>query len=180
LENGADVNLRNETGATPLFLASQRGDPKLVKQLLHNGCDVNVTDQDMNNCLHAALSSCLELEDPTHPINDRLKSIYLLISGGVPTNKLNRVSWSSISPSTHPFLLLVYHHSIHYVHVQMDQSPVDLSEKIGRVRFFLEKENRFMNLRMLDLYNLALKVPHILAPPSHIITFFTECYIFVL
>ena len=40
---GADVNLRNKFGVTPLFVASQNGHAEVVKLLLAGKADVNVT-----------------------------------------------------------------------------------------------------------------------------------------
>ncbi|CAG0907169.1 unnamed protein product, partial [Cyprideis torosa] len=44
IENGAEVNVRDEWGQTPLLLASRRGHHSLVQVLLSHGADVLATD----------------------------------------------------------------------------------------------------------------------------------------
>jgi ankyrin repeat protein len=46
IENGADVNARDEEGNTPLILASFYASPKCVALLLDNGADANVANED--------------------------------------------------------------------------------------------------------------------------------------
>lgn len=42
LERGADINIQNEEGYTPLMKAIYRENPETVKLLLDNGADVNI------------------------------------------------------------------------------------------------------------------------------------------
>jgi ankyrin repeat protein len=41
----ADINLRDEGGQTPLFVASQRGHCDVLKCLLSSGADINLRDE---------------------------------------------------------------------------------------------------------------------------------------
>ncbi len=45
IEAGADVNLRNCSGVTPLMMASQNGHTEVVNLLLANNADVNAADK---------------------------------------------------------------------------------------------------------------------------------------
>ena len=54
LENGADPNLQDNTGWTPLYAAVQEENFDLVKLLIENGADVNVQDKDGWAPLHYA------------------------------------------------------------------------------------------------------------------------------
>ncbi len=54
IENGADVNARNEIGWTPLHLASYWGCTKIAKLLIENKADVNAKDVCGNTPLHLA------------------------------------------------------------------------------------------------------------------------------
>ena len=46
LENGAEVNMENDKGATALLVAACTGDSEIVKILLEKGADVNASTQD--------------------------------------------------------------------------------------------------------------------------------------
>jgi len=51
LDNGADVNARDDVGTPALMLAARRGQVTLVKLLLDRGADVRATDQYGNTVL---------------------------------------------------------------------------------------------------------------------------------
>lgn len=57
LEEGADVNLRDERGRTPLILAAKNGKAQAVKLLLDLGADASLTDPKGRNALAYALDS---------------------------------------------------------------------------------------------------------------------------
>ncbi|XP_054836541.1 KN motif and ankyrin repeat domain-containing protein 4 [Eublepharis macularius] len=55
---GADINLQDDTGLSPLMVACQYGNIEIVKLLLsHPGCDSNLTDKAGNSALSIALKS---------------------------------------------------------------------------------------------------------------------------
>ena len=56
LKAGADVNIANNDGQTPLMVAVKRGSISLVALLIHYGADVNVVDNNGMNPL--ALTAC--------------------------------------------------------------------------------------------------------------------------
>jgi ankyrin repeat protein len=54
LESGANANLRNGEGQTPLHLATQLGDCDIMRLLLDRGADVDVQDRRRSTPLHLA------------------------------------------------------------------------------------------------------------------------------
>ena len=42
--NGIDIDTKNSDGATSLILAAANGKDDIVKELINNGADVNITD----------------------------------------------------------------------------------------------------------------------------------------
>ena len=52
LDHGADVNVKDEDGETPLFCASNNGHKEIVKLLLEHGADVNAKNNYGNSPLH--------------------------------------------------------------------------------------------------------------------------------
>jgi ankyrin repeat protein len=54
LENGANVNVKDEDGCTPLHFASMEGQDAVVSLLLENGADVNAKNDYGNTPLHKA------------------------------------------------------------------------------------------------------------------------------
>ena len=57
VENGSDVNARNETYSTPLHRASLLGCAESVQLLINHGADVSAQDWDHKTPLHLASSS---------------------------------------------------------------------------------------------------------------------------
>nr|XP_060629613.1 KN motif and ankyrin repeat domain-containing protein 4 [Anolis sagrei ordinatus]XP_060629614.1 KN motif and ankyrin repeat domain-containing protein 4 [Anolis sagrei ordinatus]XP_060629615.1 KN motif and ankyrin repeat domain-containing protein 4 [Anolis sagrei ordinatus]XP_060629616.1 KN motif and ankyrin repeat domain-containing protein 4 [Anolis sagrei ordinatus] len=58
LSSGADINLQDDTGLSPLMVASQYGNMDIVKLLLdHPGCDTTLNDKAGNSALSMALKS---------------------------------------------------------------------------------------------------------------------------
>jgi len=55
--HGANVNMRNKNGQTPLHLASQSFLPSSLVRLLTFGADVDAQDDDNMTPLHVAISS---------------------------------------------------------------------------------------------------------------------------
>lgn len=52
-EVGASINLRNNQGETPLFMAAYLNLPDVVERLLEHGADPNIMSNEMRNPLHA-------------------------------------------------------------------------------------------------------------------------------
>ncbi|KAJ7332648.1 hypothetical protein JRQ81_014828 [Phrynocephalus forsythii] len=78
LSCGADINLQDDSGLSPLMVASQYGNVEIVKLLLaHPGCDATLTDKAGNSALSLALKSahteiaeCLQTHiQHTRPLN---------------------------------------------------------------------------------------------------------------
>jgi len=59
IAKGADVNVRNESGATPLHEAARRGYKEIVEFLIEKGAQINAKDEDGMTPLAEAL-----LNDP--------------------------------------------------------------------------------------------------------------------
>ena len=62
LRNGADVNIKDETGLTPLIIACQNGACELAVILLQYGADVNLCSSDGNTALHHLIEHCDDLQ----------------------------------------------------------------------------------------------------------------------
>lgn len=57
MEANAFVNIKNETGKTPVYLASSKGKVKAVKFLLLYGADINARDEHLKSPLMAAIEA---------------------------------------------------------------------------------------------------------------------------
>lgn len=61
IENGADVNVRNKEGVTPLEIAVQKQDVKTVKLLTANGADIHTKDTNGNSPLSLSMNASTEM-----------------------------------------------------------------------------------------------------------------------
>ena len=53
-ERGADINKANNDGATPLFIASEKGRAEVVRVLAERGVDINKANNDGESPLRSA------------------------------------------------------------------------------------------------------------------------------
>lgn len=60
LKGGADINARNNSNQTALYVAIDTGRKEIAKWLIENGADVNAKDKDGNTALDYARSSRLQ------------------------------------------------------------------------------------------------------------------------
>nr|XP_034330634.1 uncharacterized protein LOC105344498 isoform X7 [Crassostrea gigas] len=100
LSNGADINLCNKNGATPLYIACQNGHNSTVQLLLSNGADLNLCDEDGTSPLFVACQ------------NGHNSTVKLLLSNGADINLCREDGVSPLSiacfnghDSTVPLLL---------------------------------------------------------------------------
>jgi ankyrin repeat protein len=96
---GADVNVRDAYGATPLFAAAGHGHPEVVRLLLQSGADALVLDDRGETALAYSIAS----GSPNSPACDEL-----LINAGCLPKQANPLThtWSSLTAASHVKLLL--------------------------------------------------------------------------
>ncbi|KAF4928951.1 Ankyrin-3 [Colletotrichum viniferum] len=74
LDAGADINLEDRDGDTPLILAAREGDADCVKFLLDHGADIFHTNHDNENALQSAIEYGGD-DDCTRVLIDRISEI---------------------------------------------------------------------------------------------------------
>jgi ankyrin repeat protein len=74
IEDGADVNAKNDDGNTALMMASWNGHIEVVRFLLKNGADVNAKNNDDNTALQTA------------SMNGRTETVAMLLNNGADVN----------------------------------------------------------------------------------------------
>jgi uncharacterized protein len=84
LESGADLNARDEEGATPLLVAAEFGRLGTVEMFLGRAADMEARDNDGNTPLIAAACDCAEATMP-----DTFDVIKLLLEKGANINARN-------------------------------------------------------------------------------------------
>lgn len=78
LQNGADINAPSENGWTPLMLAILHGSFGIVKLLLEQGADPNVTTRSEENPSRSALAVAIR--------NGRLEAVQALVAYGADSD----------------------------------------------------------------------------------------------
>ncbi|XP_034949607.1 putative ankyrin repeat protein RF_0381 [Chelonus insularis] len=89
LENGANVNLRNENGITPIINAAWKNNLGMIKLLLKYGADVTNADSSGRTVLHFTIMGCIDhIYTSLTFCMDRTKAkiVKLLISKGADVN----------------------------------------------------------------------------------------------
>jgi ankyrin repeat protein len=85
ISQGADINVKNGTGATPLHVAIANGKIETANLLIQKGADVNTKDIKGNTPLHAAA------------VKGDIKTANLLISKGADVNVENKYGLTPVS-----------------------------------------------------------------------------------
>jgi ankyrin repeat protein len=80
IENGANVNLKNESGSTALMIAVSNGMLDFVKLLIKHGADVNALDVESNSSLHIACNTMI----------DNFEIVKMLIESGAKVNSRDK------------------------------------------------------------------------------------------
>lgn len=77
LQHGASPRARDESGMTPLIVASGHGETAVVRLLLDNGADIEAVDHDGRTALIAAACECFSIDMP-----DTADSMRILLDHG--------------------------------------------------------------------------------------------------
>ena len=85
IEHGADIETRDEEGATPLMRAAEFGQTGIVRELLKHGANVGAEDKYGNTALITAACQCASIDMP-----ETLPSMKLLLEKGADVNAKNR------------------------------------------------------------------------------------------
>jgi ankyrin repeat protein len=56
VENGADINLRDDFGNTALHFAIRKGDPFIIHYLIDWGADINIPNTERDSPMHWIIS----------------------------------------------------------------------------------------------------------------------------
>jgi uncharacterized protein len=88
LQEGADINVRDVQGRTPVMIATYQHNTDMVRTLLHAGADVNIRDNNKENpLLHAGAQGWLDI-------------LRLAIEAHADTRLTNRFGGISIIPAS--------------------------------------------------------------------------------
>ena len=89
IKSGLDINVKNNTGSTPLHTAAENGHFEIVTFLLENGGNVNSVDLDKNTPLHVAVQR----------MNVSIETIKILLNYGADFKKKNKDGKSALEES---------------------------------------------------------------------------------
>jgi ankyrin repeat protein len=90
IENGADVDVRDDQGETALHVAARRGSIPIVQSLLRHGADVNARDKHGDRPILAATSHC-------HP-----EIVRTLLQSGADTNGISSMGRTLVHEAVLP------------------------------------------------------------------------------
>ena len=88
IEDGADVNAKNNDGNTALMMASWNGHIEVVRFLLKNGADVNAKNNDDNTALQTA------------SMNGRTEIVAMLLNNGADVNMKDEEGTTALSAAS--------------------------------------------------------------------------------
>jgi ankyrin repeat protein len=97
LQNGYDVNIRDEFGQTALIVAAEDCDLEMVKLLLAHGADVNLQEKDGYTALMAAIENQFWTEeDNEEQYNAALEIVKMLLKHGAHVNLKNEENYTAL------------------------------------------------------------------------------------
>ncbi len=117
VENGADLEIKNEEGQTPLFISVKKNNLLMATYLMAKGADLNARDHTMltpwlfagANGHHKILMEALKYYPDVkstnrfggtvlHPSSEKgfLKTVEVGLAAGVPVNHVNDLMWSAL------------------------------------------------------------------------------------
>ena len=124
IQSGADVNIKDDYGSTPLFLASEKGYTEIVKLLLEYGADVNVKDNHGETPLYLASK------------NGHAEIVKLLLAHGADVNVRTKhgntpLYWASSNGHTEVVKVLLTHGADVNVKDSYGDTPLLLVSRYG-------------------------------------------------
>ncbi|XP_072178896.1 uncharacterized protein [Diadema setosum] len=154
LHSGADVNLKNAKGMTPLMLACQRRATEMVKMLLQHGAETNLCSPDGNTALHYAIKRPDEITNES--IWNRSQIHKLLMKHGAVTKKnslgLTPLFLACIKGNTGMVNFILTYSSA------SDRERADSYELLATAAYFnsIKRDGRFTIMcKVNDTHNLA-------------------------
>jgi hypothetical protein len=91
LDQGANIESRDEEGATPLMVAAEHGQSGVVRALLEKGADVEARDKYGFTALIGAACECAVIDMP-----ETLESMRLLLGKGANINAKNKTGTTAL------------------------------------------------------------------------------------
>ena len=154
LHSGADVNLRNQKGMTPLMIACQKRATEMVKILLQQGAKVHLSSPSGNTALHYAIKRTDEVIKES--IWNRLQIPKLLLKYGAISKENNKgltpIQLACIKGNADTVNYLANHFSVSY------KERADYYELLASSVYFnsIKRDGKFAIMcKVNDCHNVA-------------------------
>lgn len=166
LEAGANPNIKNQEGNTPIFYAVANGTFLMIKMLVEKGADVNLRDNENIPLLEVVLQTPWERFDPEQRKQKRIDFIRILLCGGADPRVLRGIidAEKQNNPELHKYVInaIKLYDACDAKNLEKIVEVIHADPKLSEIRigidsllhFLIKNSKTFIGQSEISLYDL--------------------------
>ncbi|KAI0196609.1 hypothetical protein EV127DRAFT_417058 [Xylaria flabelliformis] len=168
LEYGAQIDLRNALGRTPLHEAISRSDSEAVKFLISKGADLDMTSEERSfedeDTRRSGIAGILPLHEAIRTWN--LEAAELLVEGGADLTRISPGGWTildlAVLERNEPMVNFLYKHGAQFSENAMTSQEISPESQREMAEMLLTDTNMFPPSACRPVYLYVISQPEFL------------------